>query len=176
MRRVTEAVTLQHKGIYATIYGAGDEKIGSIISKGAAAGKKIKQKFLGNFPAFAKLLQAVQSAINRGYLIGLDGRQIPTRSKHSALNFLLQGAGAVIMKQAMVLTHQNLTKAGLINGRDYFQVAWIHDSFTFEAKPEHAKMIGEITKQSIIQAGESLKLKCPQDGAYKVGVNFAEAH
>lgn len=162
--------------IYATIYGAGDEKIGGIIGKGSAAGKKIKQKFLGNFPAFAKLLLAVHKAIEKGYLIGLDGRRIPTRSKHSALNFLLQGAGAVIMKKAMVLAHENLQAAGLKKNQDYFQVAWIHDAFTFEVKEEYAQQVGEIVKQSIIQAGEELGLKCPQDGAYHVGKNFAEVH
>ena len=34
---------------------------------------------------------------------GLDGRQLQMRSAHSALNTLLQGAGAIVMKKALVI-------------------------------------------------------------------------
>lgn len=77
------------------------------------------------------------------------------------------------MKQAMILVHQNLQQAGIT---DYQQIAWVHDAFTFEVRAEYAEQLGEIVKQSIIQAGEVLGLKCPQDGAYHIGDNYAEVH
>ena len=36
--------------IYGFLYGAGDEKVGSITGKGSAEGKRIKPKFLVNVP------------------------------------------------------------------------------------------------------------------------------
>ena len=41
--------------IYGFLYGAGNEKIGQIIGKGAAEGGKIKKRFLAKTPALKKL-------------------------------------------------------------------------------------------------------------------------
>lgn len=72
---------------YAFIYGAGNEKIGSIIGKGAGAGGKLKKKFLEGLPALKNLIDAVKSkAARNGYLVGLDKRHIPIRNEHAALN------------------------------------------------------------------------------------------
>src|SRR5690606_15617618 len=84
---------------YAWLYGAGDEKIGQIIGKDAKAGRKLREKFLQQIPALAKLKGAVERTVReRGYLKGLDGRQLRIRSSHAALNTLLQSAGALVMK------------------------------------------------------------------------------
>ena len=85
--------------IYGFLYGAGDEKIGKIIGKGATEGRKIKSQFLKKTPALKKLREAASKAAkNRGWLKGLDGRIIPIRHSHAALNTLLQSAGAIICK------------------------------------------------------------------------------
>ena len=91
--------------IYAFLYGAGDAKIGRIIKGDATDGKAIKRKFLKATPAIKSLRDAVQNALvetdkgrivrwKRHYLRGLDGRLLHVRSPHSALNLLLQSAGA----------------------------------------------------------------------------------
>jgi len=46
-----------------------------------------------------------------GTLPGLDGRRLHVRSDHAALNTLLQSAGAVVMKQALVLLDGRLSKS-----------------------------------------------------------------
>jgi DNA polymerase-1 len=43
----------------------------------------------------------LRKAVKRGFIKGLDGRHIFIRSDHSALNFLLQSGGAVVMKMAL---------------------------------------------------------------------------
>jgi DNA polymerase I-like protein with 3'-5' exonuclease and polymerase domains len=43
--------------IYALIYGAGDEKIGSIIKGSRADGKLLRERFLSSLPAFTSLLR-----------------------------------------------------------------------------------------------------------------------
>ena len=45
--------------IYAFLYGAGDAKIGSIVGGGANEGKRLKDQFLANTPALAKLKDRV---------------------------------------------------------------------------------------------------------------------
>ena len=64
----------------------------------------------------------------RHYLRGLDGRILHVRSPHSALNLLLQSAGAIICKQWIVLTEQMLYEQGLRHGwdGDYAFMAWVH--------------------------------------------------
>src|SRR5205085_2180647 len=58
--------------IYAFLYGAGPDKIGSIVGKGRDHGVTLKRRFLQRTPALKKLLDAIKAAASRGYLKGLD--------------------------------------------------------------------------------------------------------
>ena len=60
--------------IYAYLYGAGDEKIGSIVGGGRAEGATLKAKFLENTPALAVLRVDVEKQAIKGNIEGLDGR------------------------------------------------------------------------------------------------------
>lgn len=163
--------------IYAFLYGAGDAKIGEIVGGSAREGKLLKRKFLASLPALNGLKQAVEQKVKRsGFLKGLDGRILPIRSEHSALNTLLQSAGAVVMKQALILLHNHLTANGLAIGREYAFVANIHDEFQAEVLPDYSEGYGECAVRAIQKAGEVLKMRCPLDGEYKIGANWAETH
>jgi DNA polymerase I-like protein with 3'-5' exonuclease and polymerase domains len=158
--------------IYAFLYGAGDEKIGTIVGGGRKVGKTVKKKFLDNTPALKSLRERVTLASKRGYLIGLDGRRIWVRSEHSALNTLLQGAGAIIMKKALVL----LDNYAILKGIDYKIIGNIHDEIQSEVHEKDAKVFGEIAVMAIKEAGEEFKLNCPLDGQYKVGETWQQTH
>jgi len=158
--------------IYAFLYGAGDEKIGTIVGGGRKVGKTVKKQFLDNTPALKSLRERVTLASKRGYLIGLDGRRIWVRSEHSALNTLLQGAGAIIMKKALVL----LDKYAILKGIDYKIIGNIHDEIQSEVHEKDAKVFGEIAVRAIKEAGEKFKLNCPLDGEYKVGETWQQTH
>lgn len=163
--------------IYALLYGAGDAKIGDIIGKGSVAGRKLRQSFLDNLPAFGKLISSVTYKADKdGFVRGLDGRKLFIRSSHAALNTLLQGAGAVIMKKAMVNFHSLCQQEGLDHGKDYRQVLFVHDEFQCEAKPEHVERVGELMVEGIRKVTQDYGLRCPLDGEYKVGNNWAETH
>lgn len=162
--------------IYAFLYGAGDEKIGSIINGTKADGRRLKQKFLKATPAIAELKAQVEHvAKKRKYLIGLDGRHLKIRSLHSALNTLLQSAGAVIMKKALVILDDNLQQH-LTPGEDYEFVANIHDEWQIECKPEYAEFVGKSAVEAIKLAGIHFNFRCPLDGEYKIGKTWAETH
>lgn len=163
--------------IYAFLYGAGDEKIGEVIGKGRAAGRVIKETFLKRLPALAQLKSCINDTLqSREYLKGLDGRKLYIRSEHSALNTLLQSAGAVIMKQATVHLYQNLTKKELVHGKDWGIVAHVHDEFQMEVLPEKVQLVVSESVEAIKQAGVTLGFKCPLDGEARAGKNWAETH
>jgi len=159
--------------IYAYLYGAGDMKLGSVINKGAAAGRRLRRQFLNKTPALARLKSMIDMRVDtNGYLLGIDGRVLKIRSKHSALNTLLQSAGAIVVKKATVLMNHSLTASGI----EYKQVAHIHDEIQFECDPKDADRVGEITVECIRQAGEFFNFRCPLDGEYSIGTTWAETH
>lgn len=162
--------------IYAFLYGAGDTKIGSIIGSGAKAGKTLKERFLKKLPALGKLSEAVQSASKKGYIRGLDGRKLSVRYKHAALNTLLQSAGAILMKCALIHADKFLQEAGLVAGVDYEFVGNIHDEIQCECLLQHATVVGETLTKAIRHAGEFFSFKCPLDGAYSVGDSWKATH
>ncbi len=162
--------------IYAYLYGAGDEKIGSIVGKGSAAGKALKASFLAKTPALKRLREDVSAASKRGYLIGLDGRRIPVRSEHSALNTLLQSAGALIMKGATVALFNDLTATGWEFGKDWALVAHVHDEYQLEVRPELSEDCGKRACAAMARSGEDFGFRCPIAGEYRVGASWAGTH
>jgi len=158
--------------IYAFLYGAGDGKIGEIVGGTARQGKVLKANFLNNTPALATLRSRVAKASGKGYLKGLDGRRIKVRSEHSALNTLLQGAGAVVMKQALVHLEDYANKEGL----DYHFIGNIHDEIQTEVREDQATRFGELAVQAVVDTTETLNLRCPLDAEYKIGNNWCDTH
>lgn len=156
--------------IYAFLYGAGDAKIGSIVNGSSREGKKLKADFMRRIPAIGKLNAVVQQHVTKSNTLkGLDGRILPCRSPHSALNLLLQSAGAVLMKQALVCFAKKAMYPYELHGN-------IHDEVQFSCDPEHAKELGEAFIRSLKLAGSILNFNCPVDGEYKVGNTWAETH
>lgn len=158
--------------IYAFLYGAGDAKIGSIVGGTAKVGKELKSKFLNQTPSLARLIERVGKQASKGWVPGLDGRRIWVRSEHSALNSLLQGAGAVVMKKALVI----FDNKRVANKWPVKYVVNVHDEAQLECHKDIAEEVGKAFKQSIIEAGEHFKLRCPLDGEYKIGRNWRETH
>jgi DNA polymerase I-like protein with 3'-5' exonuclease and polymerase domains len=158
--------------IYAFLYGAGPAKIGSIVGGGAKEGQKLIDAFLKATPSLKSLRDRVSKYAGKGYVPGLDGRKVWVRSEHAALNSLLQGAGAIVMKKALVLFNDKI-KA---NKWSVKFVANVHDEFQFECHPDIAELAGKAAKQSIIDAGTYFKLRCPLDGEYKIGRSWRDTH
>ena len=158
--------------IYALMYGAGDEKLGSVVGGSTSDGKRARQYFFDNKPTFKSLRDRVQRASAKNYLKGLDGRKLYVRNQHSALNTLLQGAGAIVMKQALVMLDDVLR----LNAMDYKFVANIHDEWQIEVPKDKADFIGNFAVDSIVKAGTHFNLRCPLDGEYKIGDNWSETH
>ena len=163
--------------IYAFLYGAGDAKIGEIVGGSAKEGQMLKRKFLSNLPALKKLQADVQQKVQRSNkLIGLDGRILPVRSPHAALNMLLQSAGAVCMKVALLQLFTRLNQMKWQHGREYSFVANVHDEFQAEVQPDKASVFCELAVDAIRRAGKELKLNVMLDGEAKIGETWAQTH
>ena len=158
--------------IYALMYGAGDEKLGKVVEGNTKDGRRAREYFFDNNPAFKSLRDRVTRAANKKFLKGLDGRKLYIRNSHAALNTLLQGAGAIVMKKALVILDDLLK----LNTIQYKFVANIHDEWQIEVKESQADFVGELAVKSIIEAGEHFNLRCPMDGEFKVGGNWSETH
>jgi DNA polymerase I-like protein with 3'-5' exonuclease and polymerase domains len=158
--------------IYAFLYGAGDVKCGSIVGGSKKEGARLKEKFLSNTPALRQLREKVELSSQRGYLKGIDGRKLIIRSTHASLNTLLQSAGAVIMKKALTL----LDQYAILHNIDYKFVGNIHDEFQAEVREDQVDNFGWLAVECIKSAGLKFNLRCPLDGEYKTGNNWAETH
>lgn len=174
--------------LYAYIYGAGDSKLGWTVrtecrrsggklppQKDVLIGRMARAALSVGMPGLDKLAAAIQAKVkSQGYLQGLDGRRIPIRSEHSALNFLLQGAGAIVMKKALclfldtALVHEDWPDMGLC--------AQIHDEAQIECAPELAEAVGSTYADCIKAAGEHFGLRCPMAGNFKIGDNWSQTH
>lgn len=159
--------------IYAFLYGAGSAKIGSIVGGSAKEGQKLIDSFLRNTPKLKALREKVARIYAKeGWLPGLDGRKLLVRAEHSALNTLLQGAGAIVMKQAVVILHKKLRQSKI----GFKIVANVHDEWQIEVEESRAEEAGQLGKQAIKEAGIVLNMRCPLDGEYKVGNSWKETH
>jgi DNA polymerase I-like protein with 3'-5' exonuclease and polymerase domains len=159
--------------IYAWLYGAGSAKIGSIVGGTAKAGQKLIDSFLTNTPAIGRLKSRVQDAYSqRQCLNALDGRKLLCRSEHSALNTLLQGAGAIVMKKALAIFNKKLHSLRV----PHQFVANVHDEWQVEVPQEYAELVGRLGVEAIEDAGVALKMRCPLTGEFKVGNNWKETH
>ena len=183
--------------IYAFLYGAGDAKIGEITNGGKDEGKRLKSNFMAATPAIADLRESIEHALvesakwvagkqqvkwKRKWLRGLDGRKLHVRSPHSALNTLLQSAGALACKLWAVETIRILEEVhGLKQGAekdcDFMLCAWVHDELQLIAKNrEIAKLIEQASAEAMKFAGEFFQFRCPLETEAKVGDSWLECH
>lgn len=177
---------------YAWVYGAGDYKLGTVYVEDMSdekrdrfydrfpagnrrksaivrLGRRSRERLVSGIPGMESLLDAVGRAAKRGYLRGIDGRELHVRSVHAALNTLLQSAGAVIMKVAAIKTHEQVGDLMAFVGN-------IHDEFQMETDPENADHVGRAAADSITAAGVHFDFRCKLEGNYDVGQTWADTH
>lgn len=165
--------------IYAKIYGSGIKGLAKTCNMSETDMRVTVRNFDKNLPALKSLTDAVKAASEmRGYVKSLDGRRIPVRSSHSALNFLLQSSGAVVCKYWMVELHRLLKEHGFISGVHYKQLAFVHDELqiAFDPRVINGDLLGMLSKKAMITTGERLKVRMPLDIGYDVGDTYADTH
>lgn len=158
--------------IYATLYGAGPAKIGTIVNGGADEGRKLLDNFMRSTPALKKLQEKIARVAEKGHIPGLDGRRVWVRSPHAALNTLLQSAGAIVSKQWLVCLKEALVGAGI----EYKQINYSHDEVELEVNIHDVDRVKTIAIESASLAGTLLGFRCKVDAEAKSGQNWYDVH
>lgn len=168
---------------YGYLYGASDRKLAQISREGGGAikdGKEIRRRMNEGITGLGKLSEAISKRADAGYFKAIDGRHIKIKSPHSALNFLLQSTGAILMKTAVDIFHFDLaTEAGhVVNGypKTFAYCANVHDEQQITTDEKYAEELGTMFCRAVTLAAERLKLRCALSGTYKIGNNWKETH
>ena len=170
--------------IYCMLYGGGAEKAGTIVDPNEKDPVKLKllgrnaiNGFMDGVPALKQLKQKLANTVQeRGYLRGLDGRALYCRSDFKALNVLLQSSGALIMKQVVINTHNNLEAKGLVHGQDWIQHGMIHDEIQLSCPKKHTALVKEQALLAFPQAQQFFAFRCEIEGDAKVGWSWDQTH
>jgi DNA polymerase-1 len=159
--------------IFAYLYGAGGKKLGSILGVSEKEGTRLKKKFTAAFPALGALINRVKEIVDQqGFIPGLDDRPIYTESQHKALNYLIQGAEAVVMKYTIVMIEEELAKAGL----DQAILLFYHDEVTYEVREDQAEEAREIIMRCFAEAPKALGVDIMECGGCKIGDDYFDVH
>jgi DNA polymerase-1 len=162
---------------YAWMYGAGDEKIGKIVGGTKSHGKKLKDTFLKSVPAISKLRDTVKLAAQKGYIKALDGRHVPIKSDHAALNYLLQGAGAILTKAWLADFYTEACKRWTWGYEgDFVIVGFIHDELQIACVKHIAEDVGKLLVDTASSAGLSYGFKPKLASKYSIGKSWKQTH
>jgi len=192
--------------IYATIYGAWDDKIGELVfatltkarrecgEEGTAlylkffktfnpsakqlrvAGRKVREGLIKGIAGFEDLKEKLALQVElKGWVPGLDKRRIPIRSDHSALNFMIQSAGAILCKRWMCDAFDALCSKYRL-GVDFQIILWVHDELQLLVRKGLEEEIGNIVVSCARKAGEPYAFRGPLDSQAKVGRSWKDTH
>lgn len=191
--------------IYAFVYGCGNAKAGQIVleacltaerrgypeplreffpvASGAeeleAVGKRIRNMFLKKTAGMKKLKEKLAKHVSKhGWVPGLDGRRVPVRSEHSALNFLIQSCGAILCKRWLCDAKDELLtryRHGWKDGQ-FVTLLWVHDETQTAARDGIETDVGETIVKVARATGAHYNFRVPLDSKYKVGMTWAETH
>jgi len=156
--------------IYACLYGAGYEKLGKSLGVSQNRARTIKKKLLGGL-GVDRLIEALkETARERGFLRGLDGRRIPVRSLHAVLNTLIQANASVLLKAWTNNVDAVLRTFGA------FMVLHVHDEVQVECPSATAEACAAAIEEACAEAGRQLGLRVTTPAEAKIGANWAETH
>lgn len=98
---------------YAVLYGAQIAKIMKMLACSKERATEVYNGFWEASPALKELKEKVEQyweSTDRRYILGIDGRKIFIRSKHSILNALFQSAGVISTKYTTIFMYEELEK------------------------------------------------------------------
>ena len=138
-------------------------------------GKQALAKFEAATPGLRQLRESLQAHARRyGWLPGLDGRRVPVRALHSALNFIVTCSEAVICKRWLVRVHDELCAKFRYGWDGDFVISlWIHDEIAIVCRPQIAEQVGEILVRHAREPGEFYGFKVSLDAAFTIGHSWA---
>ena len=115
---------------FAITYGAGVNKISEQLGVSKTAARKILDAYHARWPGVRTLMELLGDELKeRGFITTYGGRPVAPKKDYAALNYLIQGSGAVILKLAIIKLHNWCKKNELTS----HMVSNIHDEIFFDA-------------------------------------------
>ncbi len=164
---------------YGCTYGAQEAKAAQIIGSDLVTGKAVVEAFwtaaLPLKDLKTKLQDYWETVGDKRFVLGIDGRKVPTRSKHALLNSLFQSAGVICAKRAMVIHDKKLRAEGL--GIDFFKDNWLNKDYCQQLIAYHDEAQLEVNKSSVKFKRFNTKEECAEFKATqdKVWSDISEA-
>ena len=132
---------------YASTYGAQAAKIAKTIGADLELGHLVFDAFWEAAKPLARLKEDLTKQwelTGKKYVVGLDGRKIPTRAAHSILNSLFQSGGVICAKRVMVEAWRIFKKKGW--DVDFFREDWRMKEFVQQLIAYHDEAQAELSK------------------------------
>lgn len=175
--------------LFALLYGAGDEMLGAIynptgsVAEQKIAGRMFRDRLMAGISGFKDLVDSLRKDAHEGNILALDGRLIPVRSAHSALNTLLQSGGALVSKYWIREANRRITTdLGLVYDKTwskpngYSMLLWSHDETQNAMRAKYASAGAAILEEAAAATEKILGLNIPIKAEAKVGLNWLDTH
>ena len=133
---------------YGCSYNAQPKRVMKIVGCDLPTATLIFDTFWQTAAPLKQLKEAMQkyweTTGQKKFLLGLDGRKLPIRSKGNVINTAFQSAGVICAKRAMVLHDRKLRDKGMIV--DFFREDWKSKQFCQQMIAYHDEAQLEVTK------------------------------
>lgn len=155
-RRITETIGRKFerspaKSVkYGITYGAQADKVAKTIGSDKYTGQLVFDAFWEAAFPLAQLKEKLNAFwVNTGkqYVLGIDGRKVPTRSAHAILNSLFQSGGVICAKRAMVIYDDMIEEEGL--AVDFFVDDWKNKEFVQQMIAYHDEAQLEVSRNLV---------------------------
>ncbi|CAM4519916.1 unnamed protein product [Leuciscus chuanchicus] len=144
--------------VYSVVYGAGRERLSSILGVSAEEASRFQDSFLQTYrevPAFIQHI--VQHCHEHGFVKSIMGRRrslphihsadwsLRNQAERQAVNFVLQGSAADLAKMAMIKICSQVSSASYTARL----VAQIHDELLFEVEISQVEQFAVLVKKTM---------------------------
>jgi DNA polymerase I len=144
---------------YGIVYGLSDYGLADRLNIPREEAKAFIDTYLERFGRVANFMATtIEQAKEQGFVVTLFGRrrqipelrarnyQVRTLGERLAVNTVIQGTAADVMKLAMIGVHRALAASGLKTR----MILTIHDELLFEGPPEEAEQVKELVEREMI--------------------------
>ncbi|HEX5901101.1 MAG TPA: DNA polymerase I [Solirubrobacteraceae bacterium] len=144
---------------YGIVYGLSDYGLADRLNIPREEAKAFIDAYLERFPRVGEFIRTtIESAREHGHVTTLFGRrrqipelrarnwQVRSLGERLAVNTVIQGTAADIMKLAMIRVHRALAESALTTR----MILTIHDELLFEGPPEEADAVKELVEREMI--------------------------
>lgn len=132
-------------------YGSQAKKVAKTIGSDLKTGEMVFQAFWEAAAPLKMLKDRLatywETHGGKKFILGIDGRKVPTRSAHAILNSLFQSAGVICAKRAMVIHDRKLKAEGL--AVDFFKEDWKNKLFCQQLIAYHDEAQLEVRKELV---------------------------